>query len=257
LLGELVAGNCDHQLAQDFASLRAQLAAREAGLTELGNELFECKAQLKDADDRLAAREEELRQAREGLGKALEAKRNLLKIEQKARHEEVLELEENFRKAKEYGFRADLEIASLRAALVEAQEESQLISVDCAELKDRLDEARRAPWAREDALVQAQEMCGKYLSVLKRIKGFTKPGTSMADILDEALALTQTPNLYRELTERIKEIEEANERMTRQIKVLVKASEAVAGNPECPEQFSNALYCSVLNAVAIGRKGGE
>jgi chromosome segregation ATPase len=48
------APNCC-QTCCKITRLESQLTAAQAGLTELGNELFDCKAQLKDSDDRNAA----------------------------------------------------------------------------------------------------------------------------------------------------------------------------------------------------------
>jgi hypothetical protein len=131
----------------------------------------------------------------------------------------------------------ELELEYLR------QERSRL-SAECDSLRAALVEAQEIGERKDDIIRRVQ----KHL-----IRGYYRGNNEAVDDLTSALALTQTPNLYRELTERIKE----NERMARQIKVLVKASETVAGNPECPEQFSTALYSSVKDAVAIGRKGGE
>jgi hypothetical protein len=184
LLGELVAGNCDHQLAQDFASLRAQLAAREAGLTELGNELFDCKAQLKDADDRLAAREEELRQAREKLA-ALTGwiDKNIIFDSEEDRAEFM---SEGFKWIDEFRKWAWAESDSLRAALVEAQE-----------IGARKDEALNYVLNMDLVPFESEEEAD---SGTRRV--LSDQITEIAKLATAALALTQTPNLYREQEEK-------------------------------------------------------
>jgi hypothetical protein len=216
------------QMEKHCLELRDQLAAREAGLTELGNELFDCKAQLKDVDDRLAARDEELRQAREETAQRIEEVHEWIK---RAEAWQMNALE------------ARKERDSLRAALVEAQEigareqklrcENQAVVSDFhrllrkarefippSVLLEHVDGMLKLNPVRDEHLAQLGHVIDTLREALqsggcsdvwcinnipedKRAGTKTNPPCSVC----RALALTQTPNLYRELTERIKELE--------------------------------------------------
>jgi chromosome segregation ATPase len=153
---------------------------------------------MAEATTQLAAREEELRQAREN-GQHWVQRSDGLAVELA----KVLDAWSN----------ANSEIASLRAALVEAQSKLSDRQEDLNHAREAIRSLKEGNDSLSSALVEAQEIGARKDEALKKAEIASKNVGSeweygdltfgimhLRCVIEEALALTQTPNLYRELT---------------------------------------------------------
>jgi chromosome segregation ATPase len=282
--GDYVHANDCAEIESERSTLREELQRaksdrdeKEAGLTELGNELFDCKAQLKDADDRLAALEEELRQAREdrsdwinkcaeldkglatetgSLRAALVEAQEALALESAARHHAERELE---------AWRTDTaiehaeQIESLDTQIHVCNADIFAKGEAIAELRRQLVEAQEIGARKDEALKLANKALNWFFTYFpSHSLAFKTAETALQSI---ALALTQTPNLYREMADRNTSLGDENARLKEllgKVRQHMERADHSAGQDDAYVariHIQNALSEKALSA--IGRKGGE